>query len=168
MFYTSKSSFARPANTTQYAANELVANSATAASVEPLRFSVEKSAGRGRICRARIYSSNSAVTAANFNLHLYSRNPGTPTNGDNGAFAVASGRYWLGTVACDLSSGAEITTSTDKSKGFAISGFIQFDLESEGDWATSRAIYGLLETAAAATYTPISGEVFEVALEIEA
>lgn len=167
MFYTSKSSFSRPANTTQYAANELVANNATAASVTPLRFSVDKSLGKGRICRARIYSSNSAVTAANFNLHLYARDPGTPTNGDNGAFGVTSGRYWIGTVACDMSSGSEITTSTDKSKGFAISGFIQFDLEAEGDWATSRAIYGLLETASAATYTPASGETFEVALEIE-
>lgn len=167
MFYTAKSSFNRPANTTQYAQNELVADNATAGSVTPLRFGVDKSLGKGKIGRVRIYSSNSAVTAANFNLHLYARDPGTPTNGDNGAFGVASGRYWLGTVACDMSTGSEITTSTDKSKGFVITGGIQFDIEAEGNWAAGKAIYGLLETATSATYTPISGETFEVSLEIE-
>lgn len=166
MFYNSRASFSRPANTTQYAQNELVANSATAASVTPLRFGVDQSNGRGRVQRVRVYTSNSAVTAANFNLHLYTQNPGTPTNGDNGAFAVASARYWLATVACDLSSGAEVVTSVNKHKGFAVTGGIGFDIPAENPGA-GNALYGLLETATSATYTPASGETFEVTLEIE-
>lgn len=164
MFYCARYSFARPANTTQYAQNELVANSATAASVVPLRFGTDKSNGKGRIQRVRLFSDNEAVTTATFNLHLYARDPGVPTNGDNGAYAVGSAQWWIGTVACDLATGAEVTT-TDKHKGFAITGGLGFDAQGEGN--NLNALYGLLETAAGATYTPASGEVFDVTLEIE-
>lgn len=157
-------SFARPANTTQYAQNELVANSATAASVVPLRWNVEPVRGRGKIVRVRFFTDNEAVTTATFNLHIYARDPGAPTNGDNGAYAVASARYWIGTVACDLATGAEVTT-TDKIKGFVITGGLAFDQMANG--AGVMALYGLIETATAATYTPASGEIFDVALEIE-
>lgn len=155
-------SFSRPANTTQYAQNELVANSATAGSVAPMRFSVEGLRGKGRVVRAVVFTDNEAVTTATFNLHLFSRAP-VPTNGDNGAFAVSTAEYFIGTVACDLATGAFVTT-TDKAKGFVITGGLGFDKLRDDQGG---AIYGLLETASGATYTPASGETFKVTLEIE-
>lgn len=163
MWIAPVASFTRPANTTQYAQNELVANSATAGDVVPMRFGVGRVNGRGRVHRVRLYSDNEAVTAASFNLHLFTQSP-TVTNGDNGAFAVNTAEHFLGTVACDMTTGAFVT-ATDKCKGFVVTGGFVFDLPGQG--LTSEALYGLLETASGATYTPASGERFEVTVEIE-
>ena len=163
MFLAASYSFQRPANTTQYAQNELVANSATAGDVVPMRFGISPTRGKGRVVRVRFFTDNEAVTTATFNLHLFSRAP-VPTNGDNGAFAVSTAAYFVGTVACDLATGAFVTT-TDKHKGFVITGGLGFDLLMEADGA--EALYGLIETASGATYTPASGETFKVTLEIE-
>lgn len=154
--------FQRPGNTTQYAQNELVANSATAASVVPLQWNVDGIGGRGKIVAVRLFTDNEAVTAANFNLHLFRADPGVPANGDNGAYSVSSVRQLLATVALDLSSGATVS-STDKMERIALSTPIVFQLAPE-----TRSIYGLLSTATSATYTPISEEIFETTLEIEA
>jgi hypothetical protein len=168
MFYVARYSFARPSGATQYAENELVANHGTAASVVPMKFNVARSAGRGRIHRVRLFTDNEAVTTATFNLHLFGRDPGVPGAGDNGAYSVTSNQYKIGAVACDLATGAEVT-ATDKLKGFVITGGLCFDVGVEGTAlpADQKLLYGLLSTATAATYTPASGEVFEVTLEIE-
>lgn len=174
MFICAQASFTRPSDTTQYAQNDLVANSTTAGSVTPLKFNVDRVNGRGQIRRVVIAKSNASATAANFNLHLYSRAP-TPTNGDNGAFAVDTSMYWIGTVACDLSSAGEAVTSVSLAKGFTITGGLQFDAEVMGapsgtapnTMRPDNVIYGLIETATSATYTPTSGETFKVTLEIE-
>jgi len=52
---TSSASFTRPANTTAYADGDLVANSATAASVVPLTFTSSRVVGHGTIARVRLY-----------------------------------------------------------------------------------------------------------------
>jgi hypothetical protein len=161
MFTAPKASFTRPANTTQYAQNELVANSATAADVERMRFGVEQVNGRGKIVSVTLFTDNEAVTAASFNLHIFRTDPGDPTNGDNGAYAVTSVRDLLATVALDLSSGAT-TSSTDKMERVALTVPIVFECP-----AANQCLYALLSTAAGATYTPASGELFEVTLEIE-
>jgi len=158
---TSSSSFSRPADTTAYTIGDLVANSATAGSVVPMVFTTSKlGAGRGVIRRARLFKDNEAVTAASFNLHLFATSP-TVTNGDNGALAVDTSRYFLGTVAVDASTGAFVTT-TDLIKAAAASPEINFDLTAS--MQSERRIYGLLEARGA--YTPASGETFEVTLEL--
>lgn len=156
------SSFARPSNTTQYAQNELVANSATASLVVPLKWNVERIMGKGKIVRVLMYTSAAGVTTATFNLHLFTADPGTPGAGDNGAYSVTSVADWLATVACDMATGSEVT-SADKAKGFVITGGYVFDV----GIGSTNAIYGLVETATAATYTPASAEVFKFRLEIE-
>lgn len=161
MFIAPRASFTRPANTTQYAQNELVANSATAGSVERMRFGCEQIGGRGKVVSATLFTDNEATTAAIFNLHIFRVDPGVPTNGDNGAYAVSSVRDLLATVACDMSSGATVST-TDKIKRFALTVPLVFELS-----ADSRSLYALLSTGTAGTYTPASGELFEVTLEIE-
>lgn len=161
MFLAPSYSFQRPSGTTQYAQNELIANSATAAEVVPLKFDVERIGGKGKIVAVRLFTDNEAVTAAIYNLHLFRTDPGVPTNGDNGAYAVASVRDLLATVACDLSSGATVS-STDKMERIALTVPIVFQLP-EG----ARTIYGLLSTGTSGSYTPASQELFEATLEIE-
>jgi len=163
MFIAPAYSFSRPANTTQYAQNELVANNATAGLVVPMRFGVEAVNGKGRVNAVRFFTDNQNVVTATFNLHLFTRDPGVPSNGDNGAFGVAASEHFLGTVACDLATGAFVT-ATDKHKRFAITGGLGFQCPM-GDGGM--ALYGLIETATGATYTPASEEVFKATLEIE-
>lgn len=161
MFIAPSYSFQRPANTTQYAQNELIANSATAADVVRLKWDTEIVGGKGKIVAVRVFTDNEAVTAANFNLHIFRVDPGVPANGDNGAYSVASVRDLLATVACDLSSGATVS-STDKMERIALTVPIVFQLP-----AGARTLYGFISTATSATYTPISEELFEITLEIE-
>jgi len=161
MIINTSASFTRPADTTAYAANDLIANSTTAGSVTPMSFSVARlGCGQGRIMRIRLFSDNEAVTLATFSLHLFNASP-TVTNGDNGAFAVATARTFLGTVAADMATGSFVTT-TDKMKAFAVSPENPFDLKNASN--VERRIFGLL--MAGAGYTPASGELFEVTLEI--
>lgn len=163
MIVTVTDSFARPGNTTQYAANELVANSATAGSVTPLTFTTSAlGTGRGIIRRVRLFKDDETTTAASFNIHLFTQSP-VVTNGDNGAFAVSTARYFIGTVAVDMSSGAFATT-TDLIKSAAASPEINFDLVHVSP--RERRLYGLIETLGA--YTPSADEVFEVTLELAA
>jgi hypothetical protein len=157
-------SFNRPGNTTQYAQNELIANSATAASVRAMRWNVDAVGGSGKIVAVRVFTDNEAVTAANFNVHIFRTDPGVPANGDNGAYSVSSVRDLLATVACDLSSGATVS-STDKMERIALTVPIVFQIPPFVPTGTS--LYGLMSTATSATYTPISEELFEVTLEIE-
>lgn len=156
---TPQYSFTRPANTTQYAANELVANSATAGSVVPMKFSIKGLGRTGIIRAARLYKSGTGVTAASFNINLFTADPGAPTNGDNGAFAVSSAVSYLEKIAVDLSSGAVAGGTTGAAKRSAATAiYVAFpDMNS--------FLYGLLEVTG--TYTPASGETFTVTLEIE-
>lgn len=64
---TSSASFTRPANTAAYADGDLVANSATAASVEPLTFTTSRSTGLASIKAAYglLAKLEEAVAAAN-------------------------------------------------------------------------------------------------------
>lgn len=158
MFIAPTASFTRPANSTDYGANELVANSETAGDVEPMRFNVSAlPTRRGSVKRVRLFKDDETTTAASFTVHLFSQEP-VVTNGDNGAFAVSTAEFYIGTAAIDMSSGA-IATTTDLWKAAALSPEIAFDANPDG------VIYGLLEVEGA--YDPASGERFAVTLDIE-
>lgn len=151
--------FTRPADTTAYTAGDLIANSTTAGSVTPLKFSLNGVGRSGILRRVRIYKSGTTATAASFTLHLFDASP-TVNAGDNGAFAITSSMTnYLGSVALDMSSGAETGNSaglTDASAAVAV----PLSLPNAGG-----IIYGLLE--AVGGYTPASAEVFRVWAEIE-
>lgn len=154
-------SFARPANTTPYSAGNLVANSATAASVVPMSFNVEGCMGRGKVRRARIAKSNATLTNAQFQLHLYSVNPCAvaPTNGDGGAW-VTSKAGWLGS----LSLGAAMKQAfTDGAEDIAVPDAGTEIIFSDLPGPTA-VLYGLL--VAKGAYAPASAETFSVTLEI--
>ena len=158
---TSTASFARPANTTAYADGDLVANDTTAANVNPLTFTTSRVVGQGTIARVRLYKSGPTATNANFTLHLFTSDPGDPTNGDNGAFGIASAAGHIGSVDCDMTTGG-LAGTAGLSKAFSITNGITFDLT--GTASGERRLYGLIEANAA--YTPASGETFSATLEI--
>ncbi len=148
-------SFTRPANTTAYAASDLVANNTTAGSVVPLQFKVARTlSGTGFIRGAKIKKSNTSTTNARFSLLLFRTSP-VSAAGDNAAFACPESNY-LGRF--------DITVDeafSDGAVGFAIPRTrpeIAFDLDE------TEVIYGLLRATAA--YTPASGETFTVTLDV--
>lgn len=152
---------ARPADTTQYAASDLVANSTTAGAVVPLAFGTIP--GEMMVRGGVILSSNDTVTAAAFSLYLFSVSP-TVTNGDNGAFAVtaANAKNLMGIL------GGSVSTATGGGKMTRlcpIDGAGTF-LGGAPPVICSGSIYGLIKVNG--TYTPTSAETFDVVIAAEA
>ena len=149
--------FTRPANATAYAVGQLVANSVTAGSVVPLAFTLDNSfpMGQFRLTRARVYKNGVVVTNANFRLHLYQALP-TVTNGDGAAWLSSNSADWLGNV--------DVTSMLAFSDGAAGTGSCAAGSEMCIRHKQGKVIYGLLQ--AQGTYTPTSGEVFTVVLEV--
>ena len=151
--------FTRPADTTQYAAADLVANSTTAGSVVPMSWTATRvAAGSGSIRRARLKKSGTTITAASFRLHLYAASP-TIANGDNGAWSTTQSTY-LGSVDLDMSG----TAGRVFSDGAEVIAAPNHGTEINFVLASGSTIYGLL--VAVGTYTPASAEVFTCELEI--
>lgn len=154
MGYTLSTSFTRPANTTQYAVGDLIANSETAASVIPLIFDNKGDMGRIYIRRIRFFKSGTSLTSASFRIHLFTKTPTTITNGDNGAFSVSNISDYLGAFDVTLS-----RAFTDGAFGVAL----PMSGNEVNALNNSYYLYGLVE--ARGTYTPASGEVFTATIE---
>lgn len=148
--------FTRPADTTAYAAGDLVANHTTAGSVVPMTFAVARAADKGfMVRRGRMKKSSTGTTNASFRLHLYKQAP-VPSNGDNGAWLTDEKNYLgaidlaLDRVFTDAANGIGVPVSGSEIAGVPDSGTVN--------------IYGLVE--ARAGYAPGNAEVFTVALEV--
>lgn len=88
----------RPANTTAYAANDAVANDATAGSVTPLAFTVTgRESNPVTLERMRLVASDTGVAGKSFRAWLFSASP-SPGAGDNAAFAYAKANF-IGTMS---------------------------------------------------------------------
>ena len=151
--------FTRPADTNVYASGDLVSNNTVAGSVVPLSFPVGKPVFPIR--RVKIKKSGTVVTSAQFRLHLYTSSP-TSANGDNGVWSTTESGY-LGFV--------DVTIDKAFSDGAAGHGAPSLGQEINANvngiaQTGAFTIYGLLEARAA--YTPTSGEIFTVSLEIQA
>lgn len=147
----------RPANTTAYAAGDLVADNVTAGSVVPLIFPRSKFRGKtsGRIRGASIVKSAASVTNANFRLHLFNQAK-TLTNGDNGALAVNNMTGYIGAIDMDTEA-----TPTNIAGGPIYKHSAAVDLA----FSANGNIYGYLEALEA--YTPASAETFLVTVDVE-
>lgn len=170
---TPSSAFTRPNDTTAYAIGDLVANSTSAASVQPLlwRVGVADIAGgtlgkhTAYVAGVRLKLDNSTVTNAQFRVHLYKATPTFTSAGDNSAFAtvVATGYLnWLGSfdttivhITADGVSGLAVPTDG------AILPFHQGTL----DPGAYVQYWGLIEARAA--YTPKAQGVFTAELLVE-
>lgn len=148
----------RPADTTAYATGDLVANSTTAGSVVPIPITAARiTGGSGTILRVRLSTSHTSLAGTDvFRVHLFKLTP-TVANGDNGAYSVN------GVAAIEIGY-SDVTLNriyTDGAKGVgtpATGNAMIYDTA-----VASQLIYGLIEVRNA--YTPISGEVFTLALE---
>lgn len=150
----------RPADTTQYAVGDLVANSTTAGSVTALTFAnVARADQTGcrsfYIRKVRLFKSGTSTTSASFRLHLYKSSPLAPANGDNGAFSTARNGYM---------GGFDITVDRAFTDGAQGNGVPIVGSEVGGQLSSGTTIYGLLE--ARDTYTPSSGETFTIELVV--
>jgi hypothetical protein len=147
--------FSRPADTTAYAANDLVANSTTAGSVAALQLTVTRiAAGSGLLRRLKLHKSGTSVTNANFRVHFFSAAP-TVANGDNGAFSATGVASYLGAI--DVNVGQAFT---DGAAGFGVpnvGGEIAVKLSS------GQIVYALVQALAA--YTPANAETFTLTAE---
>lgn len=160
---TPSATVTRPADTTAYGSGDLIANSTTAGDVTAMSFTAALSGdGAIKIRRARVYKDDDDVTNATFRLHLFDADPtGTaPTNGDNGAIAL-TGVTDNSLGAFDLAMTTTPDIHTDGNVGFAVP---ITGSEINVLMSSNQTIYGLLEARAA--YTPASGEVFTVVLEV--
>lgn len=145
--------FTRPADTTAYAAGDLVANSTTANQVA----AISQTWGNlnGSLARIRLSTTNATITNGNFNLWFFRVDPSLlPTNGDNDALAG------LSFVTYGLIHVAPIN--------------LYASMSGHGGWGEATydpnlihvpaQVYCLLEARAA--YTPASGEIFSVQTEV--
>lgn len=146
--------FTRPADTTAYAAGDLVANSTTAASVAALSILWGGGKLNGSLARIRLSTSNATITNGNFQLWVFAADPSAaPTNGDNGALAGLSfSTYSLLHVAP-----INLSASMSGVGGWGEATYDRDLIHVPGQ------IYCLLEARAA--YTPASAEVFSLQIE---
>lgn len=154
---TPSSTLTRPADTTAYAVGDLIGSSTTAGSVVVPSFTATPtSAGAGTIWRFRLFSNKtSGMGAVVFKIDLWTTAP-TFTNGDNGAYAVATGAaVWLGSVTIAL------TQAADGAYGVAIPDVgqgVNFAL------ASGTTIFWSMQTNT--VFTPASSQTFTLVPEI--
>jgi len=147
----SKDTFTRPADTTAYAAADLVANSTTAGNAVPLKFGI---GGGGFAIRAFHLEKTDETDVANadFTVRFYTEEP-TPANGDNGALSTDYSGY-IGSI--DLGA---MTAYTDVAA---------VEAQNQGifGYANTRGeLWALIEANAA--YIPASGEIFLATVTVE-
>ena len=142
--FTVSNSFSRPANTTGYAAQDIVSNNTSSGSVVALSFGTPYGA---QIRSAKLMKSSVTATGTAFTLFLYDTQP-TVTNGDNGAYTSIEANF-IGSIAVNCTS----STFSDDASGMAT---VTVPIYPTG------SCYGLLR--AEASYTPTSAETFTVTL----
>lgn len=150
--------FTRPANTTAYAAGQLMANNVTAGSVVPMTFANAARIANGNfyVRRARMSLSSKSVTNTTFRLHLFTATTGV-ANGDGGTFTPSLMALHFCSITITI-----VNAGSDVSKGEGSP-----DAGAECNQALTggaTSVFGLLEVRAA--YAPASAEVIVAELEI--
>lgn len=148
----------RPADTTAYAANDSVADSTSAPTMQALANAARVSGGSGYITGIRVTTDKKSITPR-VRLHFFNTNGATVTN-DNAAFK---------TIYADISkyigfwdmpamiTGADTTNSTD-SRAVDLTPRLPFT-------CAATTLYVLLETLDA--FTPASGEKITVTVFLD-
>lgn len=149
----STSTLTRPANTTAYAASQLIASSTTAGSVVVPSYAASTVGGGNSLTRRwRLTTSATTGWATTLTINFWSAAP-TYTNGDGGTYAVATGGAgFLGTCSITLTQWAD-----------AASGVCVPATGSEIGFVGANIFWDLQTTAAA---TPISGQTFRLTAEV--
>jgi hypothetical protein len=158
--------FTTPAGTTAYAANDIIAETATAANVNGFVFpvAVEKN---DVVCvsRVRLKTTDTGFAGKQVTLHLFRSKP-TVDNGDNGALGNGTaGTYTL----CTESDKLDAITFTFPAVASKDGYYKAFATPTNGTIITLTAldllvIYGILESVAAAT--PQGAKIWTCTLEL--
>jgi hypothetical protein len=148
----------RPADTTQYAAADLVADSTTAGSVTYPTIQCARYADQPTtLLRMRLRKSGTVILNASFRVHLYNAQP-TVSNGDNAAWLTNNVANYVGAFDVTIS---RAFTDGSIGFGFPVTGSVDITTPVSGQ----NYLFYLIEARAA--YTPISGEVFTPILEVQ-
>ena len=151
--------FNRPANTTAYAANDAVTNSASAGVPIPFARAARYFGGSGYVTSVTLTSDTANAANATFDLILYSDSAGIATPADNAAFPLdstnASKRIGIVTLSLQTygtGSTAAIGTATNLNIPFQCASY-------------SNHIYGIL--VAKAAYQPKHTGRFTIRISFE-
>ena len=154
--------FTRPADTTAYAAKDVVSDSASAPTVGTVAGVVSTAGGSGLIVKARLLTDQKTCTAQ-FRVHLYSTAPTAKNDNDPFTFLYANADKRIGAVdlpACtteDATNSTAAYASRPSSDGSSGVPNLLFKCASG-----STTIYWILETLSA--FTPASGQKFYLEL----
>lgn len=158
---TPTSVLTRPSDTNPYVQNDLLASSTTAGSiVVPSITAVRADGGSSAVRKLRLYTNKitSGMATAQFRVELWSAAP-TFTNGDNGAYAVATGAAsWLAAfesnVMTQVGDGAYCALSP------VVGSEVGFNLVS------GTLVYWSLKEIDLTGFTPASGQTFTLVPEV--
>jgi hypothetical protein len=157
MWVTAAAPFNRPANTTEYAANTLVANSTIAGSVAPIVFATTDTIGNTvSLEQARIATTDTGFQTTQIRLWLYAADPTLSTgviNGDGSTFSTKQGAF-LGTMTGTFKTfndGAVAVLSSDVGTRILTYAYVG-----------TTFVYGLLQTLG--TPIPLSASTFTATL----
>jgi hypothetical protein len=148
----------RPADTSAYAQNDLIASSTTAGSVVVPSFAIANTAGGAAIHRLQLATNKtSGWDGVVLRVRLWTTAP-TYTNGDNGAWAVATGAAGaLGSFDITLAQYADGASG----RGIpAVGTVIHVKL------ASGTSIFWDVQYTSAAALTPASGQTFTLTAEV--
>ena len=156
--------FTRPADTTAYAAGDLVANSVTNTAVTNRIFTFSRFRGPLRIRKWMLEKTDNDITAAAFLLHLFTSAPTYTSAGDNSALAtvgVTLTDTYLGTLTIAAMYGS---STFAHGQGVPVVGdYVLWEPGwGQGDTA---ALYGVM--VANGAYTPASAGTFSNTIEGE-
>lgn len=148
----------RPANTTNYAQNQLIASSTTAGSVSVSSVAIANSAGGALIPRVRLATNKaSGWDATVIRVRLWSTAP-TYTNGDGGAYAVATGAAGF--------LGQYDVTLTQYGDGAIGAGSPSVGNAAVIKLASGTSVFWDMQYISAAALTPASGQTFTLTAEL--
>ena len=149
-------SFTRPADTTAYAAQDVVSNSTSTPTILSFPGAARANGGSGLILSARHLKNSTTTSGASYRLHLYSAAP-TAIN-DNAQFALlyANRASRVGFIDFSHAAGGTGSDSTN-----ALSTFVNLPFVCD---AAASALFGILTVLGA--YTPTSEEQHFIELSI--
>ena len=143
---TPSSVLTRPADANAYVQNDLIASSTTAGSIVVPSFTFGGALMPAILRNFRLLTSKTSGMSAFQGLVEFWSTAPTFTNGDNGAYAVATGAArWLGSCTT--------TIMTQVADGAYCSGEVTIGIE-------SNVTYWTLKEADATGFTPASGQTF--------
>ncbi|MGB6176254.1 MAG: hypothetical protein WBF43_07935 [Methylocella sp.] len=146
----------RPANTTAYATNQLIASSTAAGSIAVPSFQIASNSGGVILSRLRLETNVAAGwNGINLSVNLWSATP-TYTNGDGASYAVAAGSAnWLANFLISL-----IQFGDGAAGAASLTGANEMALK----LASGMSVFWDIQILGAAT--PISGQTFTLTGEL--